>query len=259
MAPPAGPPPGSPPGSPAASSNNAKWIVVGVLAAAAVAIAAFLLLRSDDKKNSIAATSSSSPSSSSTSSSSSSSSKSSSSSSTSSSSGPTAADLQRKLLTAEEVSSDLQAATFSPDHTTPSPCGQQSTGAKFPPVIDVGSSAQSADSTVFFEEEVTTYKDAATAAQAFDFGKQGVSCTQGTIKDGSAVTFSDPYDVSSDVGAAGAIEVDAEAASFSSQIIAVRIGNAIVSFQFNAASSVDPSNLPDALTIATDGLQKLGL
>jgi hypothetical protein len=262
---PPGAPVAPPPGPPTAGgSSNAKWIIVGVLAVAAAAIAAFLLLGGDNKKNNVAATSSSSsssssPSSSSSSSSSTSSSSSSKSSSSSSSSGATAADLQRKMLKAAEVGIDFKDGKFTPDNTTPQACGQPNTATQFPPVLDVGSLAQDTAGTALFQEEVSTYKDAATAAQAFDAGKQGVSCTQGTINDGSAVTFSSPSDVSSDVNTPGAIEIDAQSSNFSAQLIAVRIGNTIVLFQFEAASSVDPSTLPNALTVAKNGLQKLSL
>ena len=260
---PPGPPVGPPPGTPGAPGNNAKWIVVGVLAVAAVAIAAFLLLGGDSKKNTVAATSSSSPSSSSSSSSSSSKSSSSSStrssSSSSSSSGASAAAIQAKLLKASDVSPDFKDGTFTADNTSPSACGQPNVSSQVPPVVDVGSTATNAARTASFQEEVSTYKDAATTSHAFDLGKQSVSCTQGTTNNGGAITLSAPKDVSSDLNAADAIEVDFQSSGLTGQLIAVHTDTAIITFQFQAASGVDASTLPNALTIAKKGLQKLGL
>ena len=197
---PFGPPVGPPPAAPGGQSGNAKWIVVGVLAVAAVAIAAFLLLGGDSKKNNAAApprarsellvvvvlvevveqlvvvTSSSS-----------------------SSSGATGG--RASAQTAQnpaDVSPDLKDGTFSPDNISPSPCGQPNTGSQFPPVIDVGSAAENTASTVFFQEEVSTYKDAATTSPGVRPGKQSVSCTQGTTSNGTAITLSAPKDVSSE-------------------------------------------------------------
>ena len=97
-----------------------------------------------------------------------------------------------------------------------------------------------------------TYKDASTAVQAFEAGKEGLNCTQGTTLNHDAMTFSGPTDVSSDVGAPGAVEFDFETATGFGQFIAVQNDNAVVWFQVAGLRS-DPSSLPDALAIARKG------
>ena len=125
-------------------------------------------------------------------------------------------------------------------------------------MIDVGSAAANSDGTLFFQEEVSTYKDASTAAQAFQFGEQGISCTQGTTSDGSTFTISQPKDASSTLGVSGAVEVDVQGPDFTSQLFAVTQGNAIVVFQFQGAPNADTSSIPSPESLARDGLARLG-
>jgi hypothetical protein len=112
---------------------------------------------------------------------------------------------------------------------------------------------------VFFQEEVTIYKDAATASKAFKAGKDSVSCTQGTTTGGAAITLSAPKDVSSSLGVTEAIEIDFQTTNGKGQLFAVHTQTGIVTFQFQAANGVDPSTLPDPIATAKKGMQRLGL
>jgi hypothetical protein len=104
---------------------------------------------------------------------------------------------------------------------------------------------------------VSTYKDASTATKAFQSGTQGLSCTQGTLSDGSAITVSAPKDVSSSLGVPGALEIDIQGSNFSGQLFAAVRDNAIAVFQFQGASSADTSTVPNPLLLAKKGFQKL--
>ena len=124
-------------------------------------------------------------------------------------------------------------------------------------MIDVGSLATNSDGSLAFQEELTTYKDAATATQAFQAGKQAFSCTQGTGTDGSPATLS-TKDASSTVGFPGAIEIDIQGATYTAQVFAATKDNAIVVFVFQGASGADTSGVPNPAALAKKGFQKLG-
>ena len=162
------------------------------------------------------------------------------------------------MLTASDISPSFTDTTFTPDNTTPAPCGQPNVATQFPPVIDVGSAAGNSDGTLFFQEELTTFKDEATATKAFQAGLQGLSCTQGTVSNGSDVTISQPKDASTTVGFAGAIEIDIQSSDFTGQLFAARNSNAIVVFQFQGVTGADTSGVPTPEAIAKKGFQKLG-
>ncbi|MEY2403800.1 MAG: hypothetical protein QOD38_1351 [Acidimicrobiaceae bacterium] len=243
--PPVAAPPAHVPPAPG-PANNSKWIVVGVLAVAVLALAAFLLFGRDDGKSNTVAVSSTSTSSSS------------SASSSSSSSQLSDAQLQARMLTAQEIAPSFKAGTFTADSTTPTPCGQENSNITVPPTTDLGSVASDAATKAFFREELLIYEDAARAARAFDLGKQGLACTQGTTSTGARFTFSPPRDVSSDFGVPNSVAIDYEIGATSGELIAVQAGDRIVSFQFELPSSgADTTGLPDAITIAKRGLAKL--
>ena len=247
-APPVAPATTSPPPTAGPPASNAKWVAVAVAAAAVVAIAAFFLLGRDDGTKKVVAASSSSNTASASSNSSSSAS--------SSSSQLTDAELQDRMLTAQEIGPSFKDGTFSVDSTTPTPCGEQNLNLQVPPVSDLGSQASDAATKAFFREELSVYDDDATAARAFDLGKQGLGCSQGTTSTGARFTFSAPRNVSSDLGVPS-IVIDYEVGTISGQLIAVQEGTHILSFQFEAPTNVDRATLPNALTITKQGLAKL--
>jgi hypothetical protein len=245
--------PVAPAASPRSSGGTGKWIVAGVVAIAVIVLAAVLLFgRGDGKKNAVSTT----PENSSTSSSPSASS-SSSSSSTATSSELSQAQLQQRLLTAKDIGTTFSAGTFTVNGSSPTPCGQPNLNVQVPPTIDIGSQAIDKTSSAFFQEELSVYKDAATAAKALDLGKQGFSCTQGTTSNGQSFTFSPLRDVSSELGERAAFALDYQIGADSGELIAVLQGAHLVSFQFEAPTAADKSTLPDALAIAKQGLVKL--
>jgi hypothetical protein len=133
-------------------------------------------------------------------------------------------------------------------------------GSQYPADIDVGSEASNAAGTAVFQEEVTVYKDVATAQKVFAAGTQSVSCTHGTVGSSSRdVTFSSPKDRSSQLKVPTAVEIDFDAGTVTGQLFAIQIRDTVVTMQFSASSSIDASQLPDALTIVKRGLQKLAL
>jgi hypothetical protein len=263
---PAAPPPTAapdvpPPGGPGAGSSNAKWIIVGVLAAVVVALAAFLLLGGDDKKQNVAANSSSAPSSSSSSSSksssSSSSSKSSSSSSSSSSSELSETEIESRLIKAKDLGPGFSDGTFETNDSEPTSCGGPSVNSQVPAKSRIGGNAS--DGVAFFEEQVLVYATSDEAKKALEVAKASVSCPEPTTPGGGAASFGPPEDVSSDIDAPvdDAIRIALQTEEAEGSLFATRFGNVIVSFQFVAQKTADPSELPDELAIVNKGLSRL--
>ena len=263
VGPPPGGPEGPPPGAPGSGSNNTKWIIVGVLAVAAVAIAAFLLLGGDDDDQKVTASSSSpSASSSSSSKSSSSSSKSSSSSSkssssTSSSSSATDADIQKKMLTAQEVGPGFTDETFTPDNTGPTFCGAANLNQQVPPLRNVGSAASSG--VAYFQEEASAYSTSADAQKVLDIIKGEATCPGPTIEGGGPIVFSAPTDVTASMTTPveEAIEIDFQTEEAQGQFFVIKDTVAIVLFQFVAQKGTDISQLPVAIDVVNKGLKKI--
>jgi hypothetical protein len=161
------------------------------------------------------------------------------------------------MLTAKDLGPTFKDGTFKVDSVTPTPCGQANLNAQVPPTSDLGSEAADATTKAFFREELSVYKDATTAAKAFDLGTKGLSCTQGTTSNGQTFTFAPARDVSSDLGVKKALAIDYQIGTNTGELIAIVTDTAIVSFQFDAPSSADKSTLPSATTIAKQGLAKL--
>ena len=122
----------------------------------------------------------------------------------------------------------------------------------------MGNEASNSAGDLFFEEEVTVYKDASTASKAFQASKDGVSCTQGTVGSSSEqVNISPPKDVSSDFGVPEAIEIDVSGNGFEGQLFGIHSGDTIVVFSFVGSTSADTSSIPNPEDIVRQGLKKL--
>jgi hypothetical protein len=84
-------------------------------------------------------------------------------------------------------------------------------------------------------------------------------CPQPTIQGGGPAKFSDPKDVSSNVGTPvdEAIQIDVQTEEAKGKAFFVRTGNVLVAFQFAAQTSADSSTLPDELKLVRLGLKRL--
>src|SRR5205823_5271355 len=112
---------------------------------------------------------------------------------------------------------------------------------------DVGS--QSSNGAVFFEEEFLRYATDADAQQAVSLFKAGIDCTDATIAANTPATFSPPQDVTSDIALTveEAFETDVQTEEGQGQLIAVRDGSVIVTFQFFGSTNADTSKIPSPL------------
>jgi hypothetical protein len=86
---------------------------------------------------------------------------------------------------------------------------------------------------------------------------QGFAFTQGTTANGQTFTFSPAGDVSFDLGVPNALAIEDQIGATTGDLIAVQSDNRILSFQFEAPSSANKSALPNAPTIAKQGIAKL--
>jgi hypothetical protein len=245
-----GPSPTSPtPPPPGPRAGRTPWIIGGVIAAVVAAVAAFVLLGGDDdKKQNLAASSS-------TVSSTSSSFVATGSASTTGN--LTTAELEDSLLTAADVAPDFIDQRFVIDES-PTSCGQPNVDSVIPPTIHVGS--QVTNGSAVFKEEILVYADVENARNSLVLSKESVSCSRPTLAGGEQIVFSDPRDVSSELGAITvdeAFEIRAQSRDSDVEVVVIRRQQVIVAFQFAAVSGTDTSKLPDTNALMREALLRL--
>src|SRR3954452_13173328 len=192
--PPIGPPPGAVPGGPPPGSNRGKIIAIVAVIAAIVIVAALLLANRDSDDTKVAASDSHSSATEQTDATDATDSSDSTDSTdettttkkattttskatTTTEVGPLdEAAVTKLLLQPSEMGDGLQEAAFTPDSKNPEACGQPNTDISFPPEVIAGRAARGNQHAVL--EQVRTYADVPTSAQAFDAGVQGFSCNQ---------------------------------------------------------------------------------
>jgi hypothetical protein len=172
----------------------------------------------------------------------------------------TEAELQKLLLTPAEMGTGLQQTSFTADSKNPEACGQPNTDIAFPPDVIAGIAAQGSQNAVI--EQVRTYPDAGTSAQAFDTSVQGVSCSQGnafgTDNKPVPITIGPIQDVTAKVsGARKAIAATVAGQGFEGLLVEVDLGGAVVAFQFEAAAGAGTETLDARLPVAQAGVNKL--
>ncbi len=263
--PPAGPPPATapvgavPPATP--PRGNGRWIALGVLAAVVVGLVAFLLARGSGGGNKTAATSteqSTSSKSTSSSSKSSSSKSSSSSSSTSSTLGPGVEEnLRRGLLSASDLGAGFADKPFTPTIPQQSNCGNQPADVKFPPALNIGAEMVNASSGAILIEQLEAYTSETTTSQAFAASKVDFNCTQGTVDDGSQITFGARQDVSAQLKGRESYEQSFAFGNTQGVLVVVHLNKSVLTFQFFAPAGASTAALPDPLTVVEQGIEKL--
>jgi hypothetical protein len=160
------------------------------------------------------------------------------------------------LVKAADIGPDYIDEPFQSSEGKPTACGGPSVDSQVRPDVDVGGDASGP---TFFEEQVLVYKTAADAKKALQLTKESLRCPQPTIQGGGPAKFSDPKDVSSNVGTPvdEAIQIDVQTEEANGKFFATRKGSVLAVFQFAHQISADSSTLPDELKIVRLGLKRL--
>jgi len=186
-------------------------------------------------------------------------------SSSSAAGGLDATTAQARLLTPAEVGTGFTAGTYTPT-TKPEPCDPAGTpplDTRIPPQVAVGVEADNASPQAVFEEQITSYSDAATATRALATGEQGFGCTAGTVyyTDGTkaSVTISAKQDISTEVGMPvdAAVTWSLSNSDLQGALVVVRIGQVIIALTFSSPAGADTAKLPDVQTVTKLALAKV--
>lgn len=162
--------------------------------------------------------------------------------------------LDAALLTPEEVGDGFVLGDYS-DSDDPPVCDPSGSPVdeQVPPQVQGGTAFDHSTVQASVQEEISIYASDAEAANAFALGSAGITCSEGTLPDGTAITIDAPQDVTSDVDPSGLGSSTAWGVSgdgFEGVLIVTLAHRVIQSATFIAATDADTSTLPNPLDIA---------
>lgn len=163
------------------------------------------------------------------------------------------------LLTAKDVGEGFAKGDYTPSDPTATtatlPCGQTSTAVMFPNALRTGTTLTKGN-TAQLEQAVNMFLDSKTAAEAYDYAVEGLSCSEGDVG-GTKVAITDEGDVSSQVGAERAQAWTAKIGNDQGVLVAVNDGDLSLGFTFVIAGGADSSSLPNPLDLVATAVKKL--
>lgn len=164
------------------------------------------------------------------------------------------------LLTAAEVGPDFVDGAYT-ESSDPLPCDPDGAPIEeqVPSTVSGGAQIEHSSGEAAVIEEITIYATEAEAAEAFGIGTAGLSCTDGTLPDGSAITLEAPQDLTAEVNTSGIGTTTAWAFSteeIDGAFVATLAGRVIVSTSFQALNTADTSGLPSPADVAADAFAK---
>jgi hypothetical protein len=168
--------------------------------------------------------------------------------------------VQAALLTPEEVGADFTLGSY--DETDdPPPCDPTGTPVDeaVPPSVQSAVQFDHSTGNAAVQEEISIYATEAVAAEAFALGSAGITCSEGTLPDGSAVTITPPSDVTAVVNTSGigtSTQWGFTGDGYQGTIVATLAGRVIVATTVQATSDFDISTLPNQATVASDAFAK---
>jgi hypothetical protein len=173
------------------------------------------------------------------------------------------AQAQAALLTAADLPAGFTDLEWT-DSNDPPPCaaaGTESVDDQLPPQLVVGSLAQNDAIPAVFLQEIRLYSSEAEAANSVGLGTAGLDCPVGTVANSDGTTtdlnIAAPQDVSADVGVDSATAWAVTSDQFVGTLVAVQLGAAVVTFQFETTPEADTTALGDPLDAVKAGIQKI--
>src|SRR5436190_10193497 len=103
------------------------------------------------------------------------------------------------------------------------------------------------------QEEISIYADEATAANAFTLGVSGLTCSDGTLADGSTVTLDAPQDVTAQVDTSGLSSSTAYSFSgdgYEGVLIVTLASRIIMTTTFQGATGADTTGVTAPVDLA---------
>jgi len=164
------------------------------------------------------------------------------------------------LLLPEEVGADFLLGTYS-DSDDPPLCDPSGTpiDEQVPPQVQGGTEIDHSSGNAALQEEISIYATEADAANAFAIGTAGITCTDGTTVDGTAVSIEAPQDVTAQVNTSGigtSTQWGFTYDGFQASLIVTLAGRVILATSFLATSDFDTSTLPNPVDVADAAFAK---
>lgn len=164
------------------------------------------------------------------------------------------------LLTPEEVGTDFVLGAYT-DSDDPLPCDPGGTplDVQVPPGVTGGTQIEHSSGEAALIEEIAIYDSEEEAAQAFGIGTAGLSCTDGTLPDGTAITLDAAQDVTADVNTSGLGTTTAWGFStdeIEGVFVATLAGRVVLSTSFQSLTGADTSSLPDPIDVQATAFAK---
>jgi len=164
------------------------------------------------------------------------------------------------LLVPEEVGADFVLGAYA-DSDDPPLCDPSGTplDEQVPPQVQGGTEIDHSTGNAALQEEITIYATEADAANAFAIGTAGITCTEGTTSDRTAVTIDAPQDVTAQVNTSGigtSTQWGLTGDGFQASLIATLAGRVILTTAFQATSDFDTSTLPNPVDVANAAFAK---
>lgn len=161
------------------------------------------------------------------------------------------------LLTAAEVGPGYTPGEDpTPDPATPAICGGPGIVAQFPIAVRAGVAFDGPSPGLLVQQTVSVYGDSDTAQVAYQAGRDGLSCSEGTVA-GDPVVVTPAEDLRADVGGRQATGWRIGGGAFDAVLVAVQSDEHVMIFTFISPAG-DPAGLPDVLAVSRTGLQKFG-
>ncbi len=170
---------------------------------------------------------------------------------------------QGALLTPSEVGPGFVAETHDTSESSgPAPCGTPRADTVSAPDVEVGATSISADGNLAFLEEIRYFQTTSQAQESFSAGVAGLNCSQGEVtgSDGQTipVNISSPSDLTSELPDVDqAIAWSVNSTTDESQMVAILMGQLVVTMQFANSLGTDLSGAPDPLTVVQAAVQKI--
>lgn len=163
--------------------------------------------------------------------------------------------LRAALLSLDDVGPGYAPAP-PPDPEAVPACGGDGVAAAFPRAVRLGVGLEHAGAGLAVRQSLEVHPDPVAAGLAFDAGAAGLDCARGELG-GAPVVVSEPLDLGADIGGDRALGWQLGVDGSEMLIVAVQLGEAVVTFSFVAPAGSDLDDRPDALGLTRTGVQRI--
>ena len=122
----------------------------------------------------------------------------------------------------------------------------------------VGTTLDASGRQLTLQEEVRQFSDSTQSQAWLSLVKQGFGCAQGDLGPGTTVTITGPQDVTADIGTEEAVAWQLATSDAQMELVLARQDDGVALFLFIGGTGADTSGIPDPVSLAKKGVDKLG-